>query len=104
MPAVIFGSGNKLTTIGPFLSLLATFAQRLEAHDLLLVCGYSFQDIHINVILRRWFNRKPQRRMLSVEAPGAPQRDHWFAQRPDRYMQLSVGAEKALACLFTEPP
>ena len=104
VPAVIFGSGNKLTTIGPFLSLLATFAQRLEAHDLLLVCGYSFQDIHINVILRRWFNRKPQRRMLSVEAPGAPQRDHWFAQRPDRYMQLSVGAEKALACLFTEPP
>jgi hypothetical protein len=30
VPAVIFGSGNKLTATGPFLSLLATFAQRLE--------------------------------------------------------------------------
>jgi len=104
VPAVIFGSGNKLTATGPFLSLLATFAQRLEEHDLLLVCGYSFQDIHINEILRRWFNRKPQRRLISIEAPDAPQGDHWFAQRPDRYLQLSVGAEKALACLFAEPP
>jgi len=52
VPAVIFGSGNKLTATGPFLSLLATFAQRLEEHDLLLVCGYSFQDMHINAYSR----------------------------------------------------
>jgi hypothetical protein len=100
IPAVIFGSGNKLTATGPFLLLLATFAQRLEEHDLLLVCGYSFQDTHVNEILRQWFNRKPHRRMISIEAPGACQRDHWFAKQPSRYMQLSIGAEKALACLF----
>jgi len=100
VPAVIFGSGNKLTATGPFLFLLATFAQRLEEHDLLLVCGYSFQDTHVNEILRRWFNRKQQRKIVSIEAQGTPQRDHWFVKRPDRYIQLNIGAEKALACLF----
>lgn len=100
VPAVIFGSGNKLTATGPFLFLLATFAQRLEEHDLLLVCGYSFQDTHVNEILRRWFNRKPHRRIISIEKPDAGQGDHWFTRQPNRYMQLNIGAEKALACLF----
>ncbi len=58
-PAVIFGSGNKLTAEGPFLELLLAFRERLDKCKEMIVIGYSFSDEHINDAIWRWLNRNP---------------------------------------------
>ncbi|QQR58080.1 MAG: SIR2 family protein [Candidatus Melainabacteria bacterium] len=66
LPAVIFGQANKLTTEGPFLSILIKFKEALHAAEELVVVGYSFRDKHINQILSEWLNGNENRLMRIV--------------------------------------
>ncbi len=43
-PLIVFGSGPKLQSYDPFLSLLGGFREKLKAASLFVVVGYSFQD------------------------------------------------------------
>jgi NAD-dependent SIR2 family protein deacetylase len=60
-PAIVFGGKNKLTTKGPFLSLLRTFEKQLSNAETLWVIGYSFRDEHVNEFILNWFNGKTTR-------------------------------------------
>lgn len=68
LPALIFGSGNKLRIDGPYLDLLLAFRDRLGKTDELWVCGYSFRDAHINHLLVGWLQSDPDR-TLKVADP-----------------------------------
>ena len=50
-PLVVFGSGPKLQSYDPFLSLLGGFRDKLKAASVFVAIGYSFQDKYINNIL-----------------------------------------------------
>lgn len=66
-PAVIFGHRNKLTAEGPFLDLLRSFRQELQAVDRLTVVGYSFRDPHVNEYISQWLNGGENRRLRVVD-------------------------------------
>jgi len=52
-PSLILGE-NKLRAEGHFLELVFNFRKILKNTDYLCIIGYSFQDSHINKILREW--------------------------------------------------
>lgn len=52
--AMIFGSAAKLSAEKPFFDLFLLFYQELMKSDELYVVGYSFRDLHINALIRRW--------------------------------------------------
>ena len=62
-PALVFGSGNKLTVDGPFLDLLFAFRTQLENSSALEVCGYSFRDPHVNHLILNWLTKDPNRKL-----------------------------------------
>jgi hypothetical protein len=66
-PAVIFGAGNKLRAGGPYLALLRSFEEALDASQALLIIGYSFRDDHVNAILTSWMNTDEARRMVILD-------------------------------------
>lgn len=66
-PAVIFGSGNKLTAEGPFLEILLAFRERLDKCREMVVIGYSFSDEHINDAIWRWLNRNPAHTLRVID-------------------------------------
>lgn len=80
-PAVIFGQREKLRAKGPFLEIYGEFRRRLIDSDHLVVLGYSFQDDHVNEIIRRWMNRGAVRRMTIVD-PYFP--DHEYLRQGHR--------------------
>ncbi|NBC01021.1 MAG: hypothetical protein GVY15_09210 [Bacteroidetes bacterium] len=106
-PALIFGSGNKLTEEGPFLELFRAFERRLEACDELVSIGYSFGDKHINHVIFRWMNRDPSRTMVVVDRPGIEKREHalWadysVSEDSDRIELMPVGSEQGIEELFS---
>jgi hypothetical protein len=67
LPAVVYGQREKLRARGPFLELLGEFQRRLAKSDRLVVVGYSFQDAHVNEIIRRWVNGDPVRRICVID-------------------------------------
>ncbi|MCG6567119.1 hypothetical protein C3E87_05685 [Tessaracoccus sp. ZS01] len=69
---VIFGSQGKLRPDGPFLAMLVAFSRWLESADRLIVCGYSFRDEHVNVILRDWLEGAAGR-VLEIIDPSFPE-------------------------------
>lgn len=100
-PALVFGAGNKLTAQGPFLELLRTFRERLQAHDELLVIGYSFRDPHVNDAIFRWLNKATARCITVVEKPDADPRDNVFWARygerlGDRCVVRPTGAAQGI--------
>ena len=72
-PALVFGEGAKLQAKGPFLGLLAEFERHLASPTQLVVIGYSFRDIHVNEVIRRWTAQDTSRTILVVD-PEWPER------------------------------
>lgn len=70
-PAVIYGKRGKLRPQGPFLDLRAEFARCLDKTDCLAVVGYSFQDDHVNEVIRSWLRRNETRWIVVVD-PSLP--------------------------------
>jgi len=66
-PLLLFGSGNKLRTQGPYLDLLFAFRRRLEDTRSLSVCGYSFRDPHVNHLLLGWLGKGSGRRIEVID-------------------------------------
>ena len=67
-PLVIFGSGSKIQSYDPFLSLLGTFSETLKKSvNLFVVIGYSFQDRYINNILIQNLSADVNKKMLVVD-------------------------------------
>ncbi len=60
-PFIVFGKGDKLTSVGPFLELYNEFTASLEHVEHLLIVGYSFRDIHINTAVKKWFDTNKDR-------------------------------------------
>ncbi len=58
---IVFGKGDKLTSIGPFLEIYNEFTASLEHVTHLLIVGYSFRDIHINTAVKKWFDTDTDR-------------------------------------------
>lgn len=102
-PAVIFGSGNKLTAEGPFLELLLTFRERLDKCREMIVIGYSFSDEHINDAIWRWLNRDPAHTLRVIDY--AEDKDvvpfkNMFTYLEDRYTFHLDGAGAGIAEVF----
>ncbi|MCP5397263.1 MAG: SIR2 family protein [Sphingomonadaceae bacterium] len=67
IPNLVFGgAGNKLRIDGPFLQLRHEFQIRLLKTNTLVVVGYSFQDEHLNSIIRRWTNTRRKAKLIVV--------------------------------------
>ena len=66
-PLIVFGSGPKIQSYDPFLTLLADFRKKLKDATLYVVIGYSFQDKYINNILIQSLNSGLNRKMVVVD-------------------------------------
>ena len=90
-PAVIFGQREKLRATGPFLQLFDEFRKRLDTANQLVVIGYSFQDDHVNEIIRRWINRDKLRHIIVID-PFFPTHQMGAAEDSDFRPRTSRGA------------
>ncbi len=66
-PLIIFGSGSKIQSYDPFLSLLGAFSEALKKTNLFIAVGYSFQDRYINNILIQNLSSDLNKKMLIVD-------------------------------------
>lgn len=66
-PLIVFGSGPKLQSYDPFLSMLAEFRETLKEATLFVVIGYSFQDKYINNILIQSLGSGLNKKMIVVD-------------------------------------
>lgn len=66
-PLIVFGSGPKLQSYDPFLSLLASFRESLKQATIFVVIGYSFQDKYINNMLIQSLGFGLNKKMLVVD-------------------------------------
>jgi len=65
--AMIFGGqSEKLVPDGPFLHLRHEFQRFLRGSSYLLVVGYSFQDMHLNAIIRSWIATRKNGKIIIV--------------------------------------
>ncbi|UCH62181.1 MAG: SIR2 family protein [Fidelibacterota bacterium] len=86
-PAVVFGSGNKLTAQGPFIELFRAFGRRIENCILLVTIGYSFRDEHINEVLKRWLNANVERQMIVITREGSDPNRIKFIRECRKYIK-----------------
>lgn len=86
-PLLVFGSGPKVQSYDPFLSLLSTFRDKLKAANLFVVVGYSFQDKYINNILIQTLNSGDNKKMLVVD-PFLDEDVMKFVERVEKYQNL----------------
>lgn len=63
------GQSHKLVPHGPYLQLRSSFERRLRKTDRLGIVGYSFQDLHMNAILRLWVATKRSGKIVVID-PG----------------------------------
>lgn len=66
-PLIVFGSGPKIQSYDPFLSLLSNFRNQLKSANLFVVVGYSFQDKYINNILIQSLSSAVNKQLLVVD-------------------------------------
>ncbi len=66
-PLIIFGSGSKIQSYDPFLSLLGAFNEVLKTASVFITVGYSFQDRYINNILIQNLSSDLNTKMLIVD-------------------------------------
>lgn len=83
-PLIVFGSGAKIQSYDPFLSLLSYFRQSLKQAQLFVVVGYSFQDKYINNILIQSLGSDLNKKMLVVD-PVLPDKKMEFIKRVERF-------------------
>lgn len=86
-PLIVFGSGPKLQSYDPFLSLLGGFREKLKAANLFVVVGYSFQDKYINNILIQSLSSGLNKKMLVVD-PELTSDKMKFIDRIERFQAL----------------
>ena len=86
-PLIVFGSGPKLQSYDPFLSLLSSFREKLKAASLFVVVGYSFQDKYINNILIQSLSSGLDKRMLVID-PAVAEDKMKFIDRVERFQAL----------------
>lgn len=83
-PLIVFGSGPKIQSYDPFLTLLADFRKKLKDATLYVVIGYSFQDKYINNILIQSLNSGLNRKMIVVD-PGEGLGPIEFVKKIERF-------------------
>lgn len=83
-PLIVFGSGPKIQSYDPFLTLLADFRKKLKDATLYVVIGYSFQDKYINNILIQSLNSGLNRKMVVVD-PAEVLDSLKFVQKIERF-------------------
>lgn len=83
-PLIVFGSGAKIQSYDPFLSLLSNFRHSLKEAKLFVVIGYSFQDKYINNILIQSLGSDLNKKMLVID-PAAPVNKMEFIKRVERF-------------------
>lgn len=83
-PLIVFGSGPKIQSYDPFLTLLADFRKKLKDATLYVVIGYSFQDKYINNILIQSLNSGLNRKMIVVD-PGENLAPIEFVKKIERF-------------------
>lgn len=74
---VVFGRSGKLRSEGPFLAMLRELDRFLSETERLVVVGYSFRDDHINMSIRRWFNRSDSASVTIVDPNFPKLNDIW---------------------------
>lgn len=83
-PLIVFGSGAKIQSYDPFLSLLSYFRHALKEAQLFVVVGYSFQDKYINNILIQSLGSELNKKMLVID-PALPDDKMAFIKRVERF-------------------
>jgi len=86
-PLVVFGSGPKLQSYDPFLSLLGGFRDKLKSASVFVVIGYSFQDKYINNILIQSLSAGLNKKLLIVD-PFLPVDVMKFIDRVEKFQAL----------------
>jgi hypothetical protein len=95
LPNLVFGGlSDKLRIDGPFLQLRHEFQSRLLNSNLFVVIGYSFQDEHLNSIIRRWTNTRRKAKLIVINPADtgsfSSRIGHPYVQSDDRKLKLTV--------------
>lgn len=70
--ALIFGGqSDKLVAHGPYLQLRHEFQSLLRSTNVFGIIGYSFQDTHLNAIIRAWISSRRNAKLVILD-PGVP--------------------------------
>lgn len=85
-PLIIFGSGSKMQSYDPFLSLLGKFSETLKSTNLFIVVGYSFQDRYINNILIQSLSADLNKKMLVVD-PNVKKEKDVFLKKIEQFQE-----------------
>ncbi|MBA2919042.1 hypothetical protein GON01_14160 [Sphingomonas sp. MAH-20] len=69
------GQGDKLVSHGPYLQLRHEFQKLLNSTNVFGIIGYSFQDRHLNAIIRAWVSSRRKAKLVILD-PGTPRLGH----------------------------
>lgn len=104
-PAVIFGQKNKLTADGPFLDILRAFKLELTRATRLIIIGYSFRDVHINIYLSQWLNSNIDNHIVIID-PAVDVNNEFIhtlsRHASDRFTVIRKKASEGLIELMTQ--
>lgn len=117
--AMIFGGQNeKLVPNGPYLQLRHEFQRIMRQTNILGIIGYSFQDVHLNALVRAWISSKVKAKLVIMD-PSPPRLDtsvlgKWYTQDKKGNLKYNVeidhicataaeGMDKFLKSLETPP-
>lgn len=65
-PDVIFGTDIKMQAIDPYLFYLYEFRKYVLASEIIIAIGYSFNDNHINDLIRQAMEYKKDKKLVAV--------------------------------------
>lgn len=71
-PELIFGTEAKLQSTDPYLFYVYQFRQYLLESKLVVVLGYSFNDMYINTLLKQALEHRKDRALLVVDPTNNP--------------------------------
>lgn len=96
-PLLIFGTDTKLTGKDPFLTLLYSFASKLNECEVLIVVGYSFGDDYLNEIIEQRLRTNTALHLIVV-SPNAAEMvtTIGFLNGNPRIQTINAGAKTAL--------
>lgn len=66
VPDIIFGTDLKMQSIDPYLFYLYEFRKYLLSAEVIIVIGYSFNDAHINDLIRQAMIRGSDKKLITV--------------------------------------
>lgn len=65
-PDIIFGTDVKLQAIDPYLFYLYEFRKYAQSSEIIVIIGYSFNDSHINDLIRQAMETDKNKKIISV--------------------------------------